>query len=159
MSDSREHHYKVTIKWTGNSGSGTSGYRAYERSHVIEAAGKAAIMGSSDPSFRGDPGRWNPEELFIASLSACHKLWYLHLCAVEGIIVTAYADHAEGVMLEDDAHGGRMTSVTLYPEVMIASGGDLARAGSLHGDAHAACFLANSVNFPIAVKPVIRHGS
>lgn len=157
MSDHKQHRYHVTVTWTGNTGSGTSGYRAYERAHIISAAGKSDIPGSSDPSFRGDCARWNPEELFIASLSACHKLWYLHLCAVEGVIVTSYVDKAEGTMIEDDAHGGRITSLTLRPDVVIAAAGDINKARALHGDAHAACFLANSVNFTVTVSPVIRH--
>ena len=156
MNESKDHHYRVNVTWTGNNGTGTSAYRAYERAHVISAEGKSDIAGSSDPTFRGDPRCWNPEELFVAALSACHKLWYLHLCAVEGVVVTAYLDRAEGIMLEDDAHGGRMTGITLSPQVTIAAGTDAKRAKSLHGDAHAACYLANSVNFPVSIQPIIR---
>src|ERR1700675_4098779 len=96
----RQHAYAVTVTWTGNTGSGTTGYRSYERRHDISAAGKTTIAGSSDPSFRGDPARWNPEDLLVASLSACHMLWYLHLCSDAKIIVTAYADQPEGLMEE-----------------------------------------------------------
>ena len=90
----KQHHYRVTVTWTGNRGEGTRTYSAYGRDHVIEAAGKPAISGSSDPAFRGDSARWNPEELLLASLSACHKLWYLHLCAVSGLNVLSYQDAA-----------------------------------------------------------------
>ncbi|BDA85823.1 hypothetical protein Sa4125_33650 [Aureimonas sp. SA4125] len=90
------HRYASHVRWTGNRGSGTSSYTAYGRAHEIAAAGKPVIPGSSDPAFRGDPDRWNPEELLLASLSACHQLWYLHLCARDGIVVTAYEDKAEG---------------------------------------------------------------
>src|SRR4051794_15702766 len=103
----RQHRYRVAVRWTGNTGQGTSGYRAYSRDHVVEAAGKPPIPGSSDPQFRGDASRWNPEELLVASLSACHKLWYLHLCAEAGVTVTAYEDHAEAVMSEHQDGGGR----------------------------------------------------
>ena len=98
MANTREHRYAVSLTWTGNLGSGTSGYREYSRDYEIGADGKPAIQGSADPAFRGDRSRWNPEELLVASLSACHKLWYLHLAAEAGIIVTAYVDRAEGVM-------------------------------------------------------------
>ena len=108
-----EHHYDVNVTWTGNTGKGTASYTAYSRDHVIQAPGKADIAGSADPAFRGDAARWNPEDLLVASLSACHKLWYLHLCAVEGIVVTAYRDDAQGVMREDPDHGGAFASVTL----------------------------------------------
>jgi len=103
----KTHRYAVVVKWTGNTGTGTSGYRNYERRHEILAEGrKPLIPGSSDPAFRGDPTRWNPEELLVASLSACHKLWYLHLCAAAGIIVLAYIDLL--VHLEESALGGNL---------------------------------------------------
>ncbi|WP_414884383.1 OsmC family protein, partial [Sphingomonas sp. Leaf412] len=95
------HRYAVRTEWTGNRGAGTATHDGYSRAHDIAAAGKAAIAGSSDPAFRGDPTRWNPEELLIASLSACHQLWYLSLCAAAGVIVTAYADEATGEMAQD----------------------------------------------------------
>lgn len=152
----REHHYQVTITWTGNRGTGTSGYRDFERAHEITAPGKPAIAGSSDPSFRGDPARWNPEELLVAALSACHKLWYLHLAAEAGVIVLAYEDAAEGTMLQDRDGGGRFTCVVLKPEVTLAAGADLATAERLHGEAHAKCFIANSVNFPVEHQPEVK---
>ncbi|HUI17510.1 MAG TPA: OsmC family protein [Alphaproteobacteria bacterium] len=146
----REHRYSVTVTWTGNSGTGTSGYRGYERRHEIAAeGGKPPIPGSSDPAFRGDPARWNPEELLIASLSACHKLWYLHLCAEAGIVVVAYIDHAEGIMEETADGSGRFQRAILRPKVTLAPGSDIAKAQKLHGAAHAKCFIANSVNFPV----------
>src|SRR3954470_11377049 len=73
-----EHTYKVEVEWIGNRGTGTSDYRAYGRDHTINAGAKPIIPGSADPAFRGDAGRWNPEDLVVAALSACHKLWYLH---------------------------------------------------------------------------------
>jgi organic hydroperoxide reductase OsmC/OhrA len=145
----KTHQYAVTVTWTGNTGTGTSGYRDYQRHHEISAGQKASIPGSSDPAFRGDPTRWNPEELLVASLSACHKLWYLHLCAEAGIVVTAYVDHAEGVMEETADGSGRFESVTLRPRVTVGSGSDLAKARALHDTAHEKCFIANSVNFPV----------
>ncbi len=152
----REHHYRVKVKWTGNLGEGTSDYRAYKRDHTITAARKKTpIDGSSDPSFLGDETRWNPEDLLVASLSACHKLWYLGLCAVSGISVLEYIDAADGVMVEGTDGAGRFTSVTLKPTIKLARGSDLERAKSLHHDAHEKCFIANSVNFPVACAPKI----
>lgn len=152
----RTHRYSVTIAWTGNTGTGTSSYRSYGRSYEITAdARKLPIPGSSDPAFRGDPERWNPEELLVASISACHQLWYLHLCAVAGIVVLAYTDRAEGVMAETPDGSGRFTRVILHPRILIAASSDLAKARELHAEAHAKCFIANSVNFPIEHQPVI----
>lgn len=152
----KTHRYAVAVDWTGNTGTGTSGYRDYERCHEISAGSrKPAIPGSSDPAFRGDPARWNPEELLVASLSACHKLWYLHLCAEAGIVVLAYTDHAEGEMEESDDGSGRFTRVVLRPRVSVAAGSDAVQARELHHTAHARCFIANSVNFPVACEPEI----
>lgn len=142
----RVHRYAVTVRWTGNSGSGTSSYRDYRRDYEILAKGKPPISGASDPAFRGDAARWNPEELFVAALAACHKLWYLHLCADAGIVVLGYEDHAEGEMEETGEGGGRFLSVTLHPRVTVAAGTDLDRARALHDLARLKCFLANSIN-------------
>jgi organic hydroperoxide reductase OsmC/OhrA len=152
---SRTHTYVPTVTWTGNRGAGTSGYAAYGREHVISVAGRPDIPGSSDPAFRGDADRHNPEDLLVASLSACHMLWYLHLAAEAGVVVLAYRDTAEGRMVEDRARGGWFTGVTLRPEVTVAPGNDVARATSLHEAAHAKCFIANSVNFPVVCEPRI----
>lgn len=157
MSDG-EHRYSVRIDWTGNSGSGTATYRGYERAHAIAAAGKPPIPGSSDASFRGDPRRWNPEELLVASLSACHQLWYLHLCSAAGIVVTAYSDDAEGVMAMEADGAGRFARVVLRPRVTLAPGGDVAKATALHHDASAMCFIARSVNFPVEHEPEVVAG-
>jgi len=153
----REHHYAVTVQWTGSKGTGTSGYRDYERAHEIAAEGKPAIAASSDPAFRGDRMRWNPEELLLAALSSCHQLAYLHLCVVAGIVVTEYVDHAEGWMRETPDGGGHFTRVMLRPRVTIAAG-DAAKAKELHHEAHGLCFIARSVNFPVENEPEVLAG-
>ena len=145
----RTHTYHLTLDWTGNVGSGTSGYRAYVRDHSLSAPGKPAIPGSSDPAFLGDAARWNPEELLLASLSACHQLWYLHLASEAGVIVTAYRDEPEGTMIEEADGGGRFERVILRPTVTLNAGSDEATAMALHEKAHHLCFIARSVNFPV----------
>ncbi|MGZ8363091.1 MAG: OsmC family protein [Caulobacteraceae bacterium] len=150
----REHHYQTHLIWTGNRGTGTSGYAAFSRDHEITVEGKSPILASSDPNFRGDAARWNPEDLLVASLSACHQLWYLHLCAVNGVVVTSYEDEAEGWMAENADGGGEFTRVLLKPRVVIASG-DPAVAEQLHHEAHEKCFIARSVNFPVECAPII----
>jgi organic hydroperoxide reductase OsmC/OhrA len=154
----RIHRYRTTVHWTGNKGTGTSGYRAYGRDHRIESPGKPPIHGSSDPQFRGDAACWNPEELLVASLSSCHQLWYLHLCSDAGVIVLAYEDHADGSMSEDDDGAGRFTQVVLRPTVCVCAGSDADMAASLHARAHSLCFIARSVNFPVSCEPTIRIG-
>jgi organic hydroperoxide reductase OsmC/OhrA len=154
----KQHHYKVTVVWTGNEGRGTASYGGYSRAHLITALGKPPIEGSSDPAFRGDPARWNPEELLLASLAACHKLWYLHLCAASGICVTAYEDTAEAIMAEAADGSGRFISAILRPRVTVAAGCDLVLAEALHGRAHEMCFIARSMNFPVQHHPVVSAG-
>lgn len=153
--DDKQREYAVKVIWTGNTGTGTEYYGGYERAHDILIDGKPTIVGSSDPSFRGDKTRWNPEELLVASLSACHKLWYLGLCSQAGIVVTAYEDAAEGSMVEEANGAGQFTSVTLRPHVTISESSDEARAIDLHRQAHAMCFIARSVNFPVTNVPTI----
>jgi organic hydroperoxide reductase OsmC/OhrA len=150
-----EHHYKVSIKWTGNTGAGTAGYTAYSRAHLISAEDKEPIAGSSDPAFRGDRSRYNPEELLLASLSSCHMLWYLHLCAEEGVVVLQYSDHATGLMAETAEGGGHFTQATLNPMVTVSEAGMADKAILLHEKANRFCFIATSVNFPVRHQPKV----
>jgi organic hydroperoxide reductase OsmC/OhrA/alkylhydroperoxidase family enzyme len=154
--DASTHTYAVTLRWAGNTGSGTSAYRAYSRDHELSAPDKPPIPGSSDPKFRGDPRRWSPEELLVASLSACHQLWYLHLCADAGVVVLAYEDHADSVMIEEAGGAGQFECVTLRPVVTISTDSDAALALTLHAAAHEKCFIARSMNFPVSHAPEIR---
>ncbi|MFC7300306.1 OsmC family protein [Cognatiluteimonas weifangensis] len=154
MAGAHPHRYRVDVEWTGNLGAGTRGYRDYSRDHEIRIAGKPALAGSSDPAFRGDPGRHNPEDLLVAALSTCHMLSYLHMATVAGVVVTAYSDAAEGTMATAGA-GGRFTEVVLRPVVTIAADSDPAQALAAHEAAHHACFIASSVNFPVRCEPRI----
>ena len=149
------HEYKVQVAWSGNDGDGTRAYCGYRRDHTISAAGKPVLPGSSDPTFRGDASRYNPEELLVASLSACHMLWYLHLCAQAGVVVTAYRDDASGVMATNPSGSGAFSEVTLRPRVTLSPQSDPVRAQALHAEAHHLCFIAASVNFPVHVEAEI----
>ena len=143
------HHYTTIIKWTGNKGTGTDSYRNYERSHEIIIYNKPTIAGSSDPAFRGDATKHNPEDLLISSLASCHMLWYLHVCAEAGVIVTNYIDHATGTMTETANGSGRFTEVILNPIITVTEEHMIAKANELHKKANELCFIANSVNFPV----------
>lgn len=149
----REHHYDILIKWTGNTGNGTSNYRDYKRDHSILSANKTEVFCSSDPAFRGDKTKYNPEELLVASISSCHMLWFLHLCAEEGVNVVDYKDNATGTMNELENGSGVFSVVTLHPVVTVTDTSMIAKANNLHQTAHKMCFIANSVNFPILHQP------
>ena len=152
----KQHHYEIKMTWTGNTGTGTSAYTAYERSHVYEGKGKLSeIPGSSDPAFRGDKTKYNPEELLLSSISSCHMLWYLHLCTENNVVVSSYTDDAKGVMTETENGSGKFTEVTLYPRIVVEEQSMIEKALDLHHLTHEMCFVANSVNFPIYCKPVI----
>lgn len=151
----KHHYYNATLTWTGNRGTGTSEYRAYERSHDIDIKGKPTIEGTSDSAFRGDPTKHTPEDMLVSSLSSCHMLWYLHLCAVNGVIVTDYVDQATGVMEENKDGSGQFIGVALNPVVTVASADMVERALALHHDATRKCFIARSVNFDVYHKPQV----
>ena len=154
----KQHTYTCNIEWIGNDGEGTKTYRSYRRDHIIACEGKAPISASSDPSFRGDSTRYNPEELLVASLSSCHMLWYLHLCALNKIAVREYRDSAEGVMRENVDGSGEFVSVILKPQVLIAEPDKETLACELHHKAHSLCFISRSVNFSVEVSPRIQSG-
>jgi organic hydroperoxide reductase OsmC/OhrA len=147
-----DHHYGLHVAWQGNRGSGTSGYRDYGRAVLLTADGKPDLLGSADPTFRGDADRWNPEELLVAALSQCHLLSYLHSAVNHGVVVTAYEDSPVGTMAQA-GQGGHFTEVVLRPRVTVAeaSMGEVARA--IHREASENCFIAASVNFPVRHEP------
>lgn len=151
----KTHTYTARIDWSNATGTGTTDYKSYSRDHVIGAPGKTDIAASADPAFRGDASRYNPEDLLVASISSCHMLWYLHLAAVAGVVVTGYVDEPVGIMAEDAKTGGHFTSVVLHPRVTITPGSDPDKARAAHESAHRMCFIANSVNFPITCEPII----
>ncbi|MFM2048606.1 MAG: hypothetical protein RI955_1154 [Bacteroidota bacterium] len=153
---SKQHHYQLKIEWTGNNGTGTSNYKAYERSHTISIHNKPDILASSDAPFLGDVTKHNPEDFLLASLSSCHMLWYLHLCADAGIIVVDYVDNPIGVMLQTDTGGGYFTEVILNPIVTVTENSMIEKANELHKKAHEKCFIANSVNFEVKCNAVIK---
>jgi len=145
------HHFTAHIEWTGNTGTGTSSYTAYQRSHVLMADGKQPVSCSSAPVFRGDGTLYNPEDMLLYSVAACHMLWFLHCCADAGVVVTAYKDSPEGI-LQSDANGtSRFTEIILHPQVTLA---DPSRAGELdglHKKAHLNCFIANSLTTKVSI--------
>lgn len=150
----KAHNYEIKVEWTGNDGNGTINYKSYNRNHEISSEGKYdKINGSSDPSFLGDKTKYNPEDLFISSISACHMLWYLHLCSVNEIVVTEYIDNATGIMIESENGSGKFTEVSLNPNVKITNPHLIDRANELHAEANKMCFIANSCNFKIEHKP------
>ena len=149
----REHHFACRVRWTGAAQGPTRSYDAYSRDWRVEVEGKPALDGSSDAAFRGDPAKHNPEDLLVAALAGCHLLSYLALCARAGIEVLDYQDQASGRMTIKDGRM-RFTEVTLAPEVTIGAG-DLEQARALHEEAHAHCFIANSVNFPVLNMPTV----
>jgi organic hydroperoxide reductase OsmC/OhrA len=149
------HNYHISLKWTGNLGPGTLTYRGYTRDHTIFADGKHSISASSDKAFRGNPERYNPEEMLVASVASCHMLSYLHLCVVNGVVVVEYADNPTGKMLESADGSGRFEKICLNPVIVVTEKAMIAKAIDLHHNANKVCFIANSLNFPIKHLPII----
>ena len=148
------HDFTGNVTWTGAGSEGTSSYTSYERDHEIVVDGKPVLLGSSDPAFRGKADRYNPEELFVAALSQCHMLWALHMAARAGVVVIGYEDRATGTMRVESAGAGQFIEVTLHPRLTVL--GDVTESviDQIHADAHAHCFIARSVNFPVRLAPL-----
>jgi organic hydroperoxide reductase OsmC/OhrA len=149
----QEHHYTARIRWTGNLGSGTSGYRAYSRDHEVDVDGPGLLAGTADPTFRGSKDRWNPEQLLLTAVAQCHMLSYLHVAVKAGVVVTGYRDAATGTLRLNSDGSGEFTGILLRPHVEVADPGQGALADSLHAEANRLCFIARSVNFPISHEP------
>lgn len=147
----KAHHYTLTLRWVGNTGEGTRTYKSYQRDYVVNADGKPELAGSADPNYLGDATRWNPEELLVAALSGCHKLWFLHLCATKNITVTDYVDTPLGALNAEADGSGEFTSTVLRPAITLADPSQADAADALHELAHEKCFIARSVNFPVSV--------
>ena len=144
-----EHDYTARVVWTGNRGQGTASYRGYDRTWNVATPGKPVIECSNDPLLGGDPGLHNPEDLLIASLSACHMLWYLHLASDAGIAVQGYEDDPLAVGETLPGGASRFLRATLRPRITVPKGTDLGRADAIHHQIHKTCFIARSVNFPV----------
>ena len=151
-----QHTYTLTALWNGNSDTGTRDVKAYDRSHTVSIAGKPDLNLTTDNAAVGDPSKLNPEDLLVTAISSCHLLSYLYVCAMEGIVITAYTDNATGVMIEKGIGGGNFKEVTLNPICEVADEKMIARAIELHRKAHEICYIANSVNFEVKCKPTCK---
>ncbi|MEC5198327.1 organic hydroperoxide reductase OsmC/OhrA [Arthrobacter sp. PL16] len=149
----QEHHYSARLRWTGNLGSGTAGYRSYSRDHQIEVDGPGLLLGTADPTFHGSRDRWNPEQLLLTAVAQCHMLSYLHVAVTAGVIVTAYTDTPAGTMRLNRDGSGEFTGIVLRPHVEVDDAGQVALADSLHAEANRLCFIARSVSFPVLHRP------
>lgn len=145
----KQHTYASQLTWTGNIGEGTANYRSYERSYSISIQNKAIIEGSSDPAFRGDRTKHNPEEMLLMSVSSCHMLWFLHFCSEAGVVVVEYTDSASAIMVKEASGSGYFTEATLLPHVVVTQEAMLDKLNELHHKANEYCFIANSVKFSV----------
>lgn len=150
-----EHKYQLKVEWTGNTGVGTKDARSFERSLSVQGDGKETILGSSDPAFKGDATKWNPEEMLVASLSSCHMLWYLHLLAMRKIVAVSYVDHASATLHVEANGEGHIKEAILAPVIIITDVTKVEEAMNLHEEAHKRCYIARSINFPTKINPTI----
>lgn len=145
--------YRAQVEWR-REGDFLAG--RYSRGHLIRFDG-ATVAGSASPSVVPAPyaveAAVDPEEMFVASLSACHMLWFLDFARRAGVVVEAYDDAAEGVLAKDADGRLAMTRVVLRPKATLAQGADAGRLIELHHQAHEACFIANSVRTELVVEP------
>lgn len=151
-----EHNYQLTAVWMGNKGEGTKNVRSYDRSHTVTIQGKPELFLTTDNPAVGDRSKLNPEDLLVSAISSCHMLSYLYVCAMEGIVITAYTDHATGIMIENESGGGSFKEVSLHPICYVANGNMVEKAIELHHKAHEICYIANSVNFEVKCNPTCK---
>ncbi len=132
----------------------------YSRRHVIRFDGGAEVAGSSSPHVvrapYSDAAAVDPEEAFVASLSACHMLWFLSIAAGRAFCVDRYVDDAQGVMGRNAGGRMAMTTVTLRPRVVFSGAPTPTREDivAMHEEAHRECFIANSVTTDVRCEPV-----
>ena len=150
---SKKHDFPAKIVWTGNRGTGTSTYKAYDRTWDMAVEGKAVVHCSNDPLLGGDATKYNPEDMLIASVASCHMLWYLHLCSQSGVTVIAYEDEPIGIGESEPDGTGRFLEAVLKPRITITSDSNAEKAVSLHDEVHKYCFIARSINFPVRHEP------
>ena len=144
------HHYRTICSWDGETG---QGYEKYDRTHLATCPPAAAQLTlSSDPSFRGDAGLLNPEQLLVLAASSCQLLSFLAVAARSRIDVVSYRDDAEGFMPEDQKPV-RITAITLRPEIAIRGSVSIERMNKLVEIAHRECYIANSTTCDIVIEP------
>lgn len=156
---SREHEYASRIIWTGNTGEGNRTYRGYMRTWDLSAPGKPTVACSNDPLLGGDASKYNPEDMLLSALSACHMLWYLHLASDAGVVVHGYQDDPVGIGETSPDGAGRFIRAVLRPTIELEEGCDTARADRIHDEIHKFCFIARSVSFPISCEATYVHRS
>ncbi len=151
----KEHTYQLVTEWTGNDGLGTADVKKYNRGHTVKNEGKPDLQLTTDNAGVGDKTKLNPEDLLVSAISSCHLLSYLYLCSREGVVVHAYKDHARGCMIENELGGGSFKEVVLSPTVVVETSTMIERAEALHHAAHEICYIANSVNFEVHIRPTV----
>ncbi len=152
MSEHKEHVYHVTCSWKGSTG---EGYEAYTRSHEAAAPpAKASVGMSSDPAFKGDPARLNPEQLLVMAAASCQMLSFLAVAARKRINVVEYEDQAEGFM-QEDVKPVHVNRIVLKPRIVIDGAADPGVVESMVKLGHSQCFIANSLKTDIRIEPEI----
>jgi organic hydroperoxide reductase OsmC/OhrA len=149
---SHVHTYSTRLEWSGSTG---AGYDGYDRAHLLSAPpAEQELRMASDPAFRGDARRLNPEQLVVAAASSCQLLEFLTLAAKARVDVLEYSDAAEGTMDESD-EPARIQRIVLRPRIRVAEGPSVERVRRLVQLAHEHCYVANSLRSEIVVEAVI----
>lgn len=152
MAEHKEHHYTVTCRWDGSTG---AGYEVYTRAHDVTAAPAATqLKMSSDPAFRGDPARLNPEQLLVMAAASCQLLSFLAVAARKRMDVVEYEDRAEGFMPED-VKPVHVTRIVLRPRIVVKGAVDEAAVRKAVDIGHHECYIANSLKTDVKVEPEI----
>ena len=141
--------YDVTLRWQGSTSD-----EDYPRSGEAMSKGKPSIAISAGSSFGGDDTRWNPEDLFGASLSACHMLTFLALARKVRLDVRRYDENAT-VTLDNSEKVARVGKVKLSPTIRVAPGTELAKVLEMFQKAGKYCYIAQSTTAEVILEPLI----
>lgn len=141
--------HKVTLNW--KSDGSEFNYKTYTRNHTWDFSGRVQVNASAAEDYLGDPDQVDPEQAYVASLSSCHMLTFLAICAMKKITVTSYIDHATGYLEKGESGRPVLMRVDLHPDIVFGEGERPCREEliELHDRAHHECFLANSVRTEI----------
>jgi organic hydroperoxide reductase OsmC/OhrA len=152
LSETTTHQYRARCSWAGTT---LAGYDHYSRDHTVDCPPSHTLLDmTSDPAFRGDPGRLNPEQLLLAAAVSCQLLSFLAVAARARIQVLAYEDDGEADMPEA-IRPMRITTIRLRPRITVAAGTDEAKVQRLVAVAHTECFIANSMTTEMDIRATI----
>lgn len=150
---SNRHTFEAHLSWTKPDEASSNRKRIYGKTHLMQINGKQDLTISAAKAFKGDPALHNPEDQLLSSIMSCHMMSFLYVCSQHNMEVFSYKDKATAILETYEDGSGKIVSVSLFPQVIIADHNQIELANALHVKANKLCFIANSCNFPVQHEP------